>query len=418
MSFRKFSPNDVVLNTMRAYPNVNITINESKIYYNNLPHQSGSFSNNILNITSSASGGISLFEYNIDRNAETNNFITAFVTKDSARASFKTVGDVNYENEFAYGDTVSKSYPLTASITREFMSPQAGGRYDMVNTVDSVVTADAGGPIYPHYYALKTRLNNYRYMSEHYVVDSSLGDGWNKDEQVINTVHVPSIFYGSKINPGSVSLKWYFTGSLIGELKDNKENGELIQTFGTSSANNNKVAGVVLYNEGIIMLTGSWRLNDTAMGLLDNGTIDHPKWIYFGAGALDGVNNATAAPSFESASFNMEFEGVTETQTYTMFANARRGEANYSNNPTYLEKGQDYLLRSGSNVFEENPNRRIKNITSSSFATFDEDFKRQVYVSRVAIYDDNKNLIGVATLADPVLKEEDKDITFKLKLDI
>ena len=114
----------------------------------------------------------------------------------------------------------------------------------------------------------------------------------------------------------------------------------------------------------------------------------------------------------------MEFEGVTETQTYTMFANARRGQVNYSNNPTYLEYNQDYLLRSGSNVFEENPVRRIKNITSSSFATHDEDFKRQVYVSRVAIYDDNKNLIGIATLADPVLKEEERDLTFKIKLDI
>jgi len=249
-------------------------------------------------------------------------------------------------------------------------------------------------------------------------VKSSLGDGWNKDTQKINTIHIPSIFYGTRINPGSVSLKWYFTGSLIGEVKDTKENGELIQTFGTSSANNNKVAGVVLYEEGIIMLTGSWRLHDSAIGLLNNGTVDRPQWIYFGAGAHDGVNNTTAAPSFESASFNIEFEGVTETQTYTMFANAQRGQVNYSNNPTYLEYNQDYILRSGSNVFEENPNRRIKNITSSSFATHNEDFKRQVYVSRVAIYDENKNLIGIATLSDPVLKEEDRDVTFKLKLDI
>jgi len=55
---------------------------------------------------------------------------------------------------------------------------------------------------------------------------------------------------------------------------------------------------------------------------------------------------------------------------------------------------------------------------SSSFATFDAPFKRQVYISRVGIYDKDKNLIGVATLADPILKEEGDDYTFKLKLDI
>ena len=32
--------------------------------------------------------------------------------------------------------------------------------------------------------------------------------------------------------------------------------------------------------------------------------------------------------------------------------------------------------------------------------------------------DKNKNLIGVATLSNPVLKKEDQDISFKIKLDI
>jgi len=76
------------------------------------------------------------------------------------------------------------------------------------------------------------------------------------------------------------------------------------------------------------------------------------------------------------------------------------------------------LFTTSSMVYEENPNRKIKNTVSSSFATFDAPFKRQVYISRVGIYDKDKNLIGVATLADPILKEEGDDYTFKLKLDI
>ena len=35
----------------------------------------------------------------------------------------------------------------------------------------------------------------------------------------------------------------------------------------------------------------------------------------------------------------------------------------------------------------------------------------------VQIYDNDKNLIGIAKLATPVKKTEDRDFTFKLKLD-
>ena len=69
-------------------------------------------------------------------------------------------------------------------------------------------------------------------------------------------------------------------------------------------------------------------------------------------------------------------------------------------------------------MYEENPDRTIKNTVSSSFESHQAPFERQVYVSRIAVYDENKNLIGVASLASPVLKKEDKDLTFKIKLDI
>ena len=169
------------------------------------------------------------------------------------------------------------------------------------------------------------------------------------------------------------------------------------------------------------MLTGSWDISPVSLPLItgrSGGGNVNPKWIYFGAGGNDGIQPATANPSFASASFGINFQGQNDTQVCTMFAKANRGEVNYSNNPTFLTKGQAYLSRTGSNYYEENANRTIKNIASSSFTTYDADFKRQVYISRVAIYDEDKNLIGVATLADPVLKEEEQDLTFKLKLDI
>ena len=114
----------------------------------------------------------------------------------------------------------------------------------------------------------------------------------------------------------------------------------------------------------------------------------------------------------------------------TMFANAKRGQVNYSNNPTFLNYSSslsastpnaadpNVWVATSSFAFEESTERTIFNFVSSSSPDYSASFKRQVYISRVGIYDDNKNLIGVATLANPVRKEEDQDITFKIKLDI
>ena len=93
---------------------------------------------------------------------------------------------------------------------------------------------------------------------------------------------------------------------------------------------------------------------------------------------------------------------------------------NFSNNPTFLdyEDAQNKILLESSNVYIQKDNIRIKNTVSSSYKGFDAPFERQVYVSRVAIYDDDKKLIGVATLSNPVLKKEAQDLSFKLKLDL
>ncbi len=175
---------------------------------------------------------------------------------------------------YTIGDVITSSYPLSASITREFMPEnQAGARKDCTNLdIDSGASDQIRlfkcTPEHPHFWALKNRLNFYGIRSEHYKVTSSHG---NKMSQSINLISIPTIFYGSKIKPGTLSLKWYLTGTLIGELQDKKQNGELIQVSGTALFQN-KVAGVVLYDEGFILLTGSWALNHQTIGLV-SGTI-------------------------------------------------------------------------------------------------------------------------------------------------
>ena len=415
MSLRKFGPNDILLNTMRTYPPAKFFIREGKIYYNSIPHHSGVLSDNVLSVTG---GGISLYEYNVDRKAGQSELIYPYITKDSAGASFRTAGKVSYTNEFQFVDRIDGHYPLTASISRKHMI-HPGSR----NTGSNVAGGGTfvAGPVYPHFYALKTRLDHYGFMSEHYRVASSYEDGWDKALDTLGLISIPSIFYGSRIRKGSVSLKWYVSGTLAAEVRDTRENGELRQVSGTTEAlanGENKVAGVIMYNEGFILLTGSWGLSTSTMQLRPGETAVKPSWLYFGVGAQDGSTVDNVGTSFASASFEISFEGQSDTQVYTMFAHARKGEANYSNNPTYLKFVQSKFQTTGTSVYEENSFRQIKNIVSSSFPGYMAPFKRQVFISRVAIYDKEKNLIGIATLANPVLKEEDQDYTFKIKLDI
>ena len=99
-----------------------------------------------------------------------------------------------------------------------------------------------------------------------------------------------------------------------------------------------------------------------------------------------------------------------------MFAHAKEGELNFSNNPTFISG--TYAASSASQIYIEDPKTNIKNILSSSYPEYSASYKPVTYISKVGIYDKNKNLIAVAGLAKPVRKLEERSYTFKLKLDI
>ena len=63
-------------------------------------------------------------------------------------------------------------------------------------------------------------------------------------------------------------------------------------------------------------------------------------------------------------------------------------------------------------------NRKIKNVVSSSFANHTASFSKETYISKIGIYDENRNLIAIAKLATPVKKTDARGLTFKLKLDL
>ena len=101
-----------------------------------------------------------------------------------------------------------------------------------------------------------------------------------------------------------------------------------------------------------------------------------------------------------------------------MLAHAEEGKQNLSSNPTYVEKGQALGAMTSSIFYKEPTGVKPKNTISSSFHEHTASFMKQTYISKIGIFDDDKNLIGVAKLATPVRKREDDAFTFKLKLDV
>ena len=128
---------------MKAHPKCEFFIFNGQVNYNNIPEQSGAFSAQVRNVPP---GFISLYEYNIDKtllatNAQggPNNYIRPFISKDSARGSFRTAVSTTTPDEWSNsgtGDVLYGASPLSASITREYISKPASLIFDEDGNVD------------------------------------------------------------------------------------------------------------------------------------------------------------------------------------------------------------------------------------------------------------------------------------------
>jgi len=390
MPFYEFKENDLIYNRIKAKPQVKFSIYNSQIYYKNLDQS-------MVN-SNTPSGHINLHEINVNRSS---GLAYAYLPKGSDQSSFRTVSSTDYSKS-TLGDEIIFTYPLTSSIQREY---------------------HATGSSRPRLDALRNVLDFYTPNSDYYSYDNGPDNG-DKSHQQVNLISIPSIFYGSSIDKGSIVLDFYVTGTLIGRLQDVNKNGELIQTLPTGSEGTGSVAGVALYNEGFLLLTGSWDLSNGAHTIDYGNGVVASSWLYYAAGANDGVtavdddgSTSYGLTSRMSASYDMQFNGINYVPTVTMLAHAPAGELNNSDNYTFVQAGSYSSLTGSEAHYLENHKIPIKNIVSSSYNGYNEDFERQTYISKIGVYDDNKNLIAIAKLATPVKKTSKRDLTFKLKLD-
>ena len=386
MALFKFDKDDIFINTLEAYPEYSFYMVSGSVYLDNMPHKDQTDAD-------VPDGYLSLYEINNDRPAAER--IYPYVTKDALRESVKSYAGVNVFTNKTYGENITGSYDLSASIGYEYHGPSS--TRTRIN-------------------ALRNALDHNKIHSQHFAYSSSFG---NKASQELGLISIPSIFYGERIKKGTVKLDYYLSGTLIGTLEDEKYNGELIQTGPSGSTGSGSIAGCVLYKEGAVVLTGSWSLD--ASSFIDFDGIapakDNPRWYYFGSGIHEDISALTTLPS---ASFNLAYQGVSHTNTIIMMAHAKYGELNYSNNPTYKDRSHPNYGVAGANNKYSYVEAKVppKNITHTDLTDVTPELKKETYISKVALYDEDKNIIGYAKVATPVRKTEDRQYTFKLKLDL
>ena len=237
MPYYRFAPTDKFVNTLVTHPSIEFVIYSGSAYYNQEVTLAGSSSATVKHVPV---GHISLYEYNIDRptgsslvNDDLNPFmefhgvapnesvintglIYPWTVRDGTRIAFRTVTNQTY-NTFNPGDIIAGSYPMSASISKEYYPASLPRRTP--NDVDPSASPPAdefpddirsSGSV-SHLYALQNTMNNYRYISPHYAVSSSfIGGGRDltastADRQTAGPINgCPSCG-----DPRSVNILWF-----------------------------------------------------------------------------------------------------------------------------------------------------------------------------------------------------------------
>ena len=428
----KFTPDDLFINRLKTYPEYNVFIYQGRMHVNRDTLISGS-------------GGITVYDVNTNR-TDSADKIYPFIASGSTKPIFKSqvyqplLKNFSSDHQFIgeywfrvsgskkisnYGDGISSingasaytsSYAFESPIQRNLTERVSSLNHNLFNiTTGQIISRQR--PLLQSTNLTASALQNvarkYTTLSDHFILSSSTRDlvtGPAGDN--INFIMIPSMYYGSSIKKGSVELNYYITGSKIASCADINHNGTLIGTTGSTSGS---VVGLVMYDEGVIMLTSSTNLETGPSLNIEYvpSSAQNSSWLYYGTTLNDGTGSSN---TLASASYDLNFKGTSYVNSMTMFAHARKGHLNHSNNPTYrdLTFARSFTTGSGRTYLEgESP---IANVVSASYVSAS--FEKITYISKVHIYDEDGNLIAITSMAKPVKKTLNDEFTFKMKLDL
>jgi len=209
-----------------------------------------------------------------------------------------------------------------------------------------------------------------------------------------------NIFRGT--TSGSVIFTDVGSASSIERSNSGGDVGNLV-----NSSNTSETVGLIFYQQGIAILdlakisSGSQIMSGTidAVGNSNGNVIMNDKFIpnFLTSASIDDVVEHVASVRFHSASQTfLTFQNNTQINSTLIFCRATADEFNYSSNPTYTDSN-------GRVVVIDETQQGIQ----KSFS----------FITTVGLYDANEQLLAVAKLSRPVEKNDEKDLTFRVRLD-
>lgn len=187
-----------------------------------------------------------------------------------------------------------------------------------------------------------------------------------------------------------VGLMFYDAGTAVLDLSKIMWGDQHVSGAISSVVGNPSISGLAT-NETIIgsgsTLETSYGSNPSARFIPD----------FLTSGSIDDIVDHLTSCRFSSGSNTaITFQNITNINSTLLFCRATADEFNYSSNPTYVDAdGRIIVIDDG----QEDTQRGFSFITT------------------VGLYDANDNLLAVAKLSRPIEKNDEKDLTVRVRLD-
>ncbi len=220
---------------------------------------------------------------------------------------------------------------------------------------------------------------------------------------------------GQNIIKGTESGSVIFTDVGSAATIETSNAGGAVGNIVNASATDEKV-GLLFYDYGIAVLDINKILSGTqkmvgninvvddggaTTGLIEMGKAgggnQHAKFIpdFMVSASIDNILDHFAAFRFGSGSETfMTFQNNTLINSTLYFCRATADEFNFSTNPTYTDASGDITVITQPGV-------------EKSFT----------FVTTVGLYNANQELLAVAKVSRPIMKNDEKDLTFRVRLD-
>jgi len=199
-------------------------------------------------------------------------------------------------------------------------------------------------------------------------------------------------------------------GNIVNSADTSRNVGLMFYDQGIGIFDLEKIISGTQHVSGVISAMNNSNINDIGFGKSTIGASTtegfggssnvNAKFVpdFMISGSIDDIVNHLTSCRFSSGSNTaMTFQNLTGINSTLIFCRATADQFNYSSNPTYV------------NV-DDNRIRVIQQGHEASQKAFS-------FITTVGLFDANDNLLAVAKLSRPIEKNNEKDITIRVRLD-